>query len=165
MNRFLVVALAGIMVLAMSTIGFAQNSGSVTIQWGDQPAPPPPPPGGVVQKQGGPPPHAPAHGYRAKHQYVYYPACNVYREPSRGVYFYMQGKGWAVGASLPSSLTVAGLGASVNLDMDTDKPYEHNAEHVQQYPKEKYKGNKGKDDDNDQGSGNGQGKGKGGGKK
>jgi hypothetical protein len=23
--------------------------------------------------------------------------------------------------------------------MDTDKPYEHNAEHLKQYPKEKYK--------------------------
>jgi hypothetical protein len=34
---------------------------------------------------------------------------------------------------------MSGLGAAVSLEMDTDKPYEHNAEHVKQYPKEKYK--------------------------
>src|SRR5512143_729805 len=109
MKRILVVILMSLGILALSSLGFAQ-SGSVTIQWGDQqaPPPPPPPPGPGYQHPGGPPPHAPAHGYRAKHQYQYYPACNVYREPSRGVYFYMQGKGWAVGASLPSNLTVAG---------------------------------------------------------
>ena len=29
-------------------------------------------------KKGGPPPHAPAHGYRAKHRYRYYPSCSQY---------------------------------------------------------------------------------------
>ena len=29
-------------------------------------------------KKGGPPPHAPAHGYRAKYTYRYYPSCSVY---------------------------------------------------------------------------------------
>jgi hypothetical protein len=104
---------------------------------------------GPPKQKGGPPPHAPAHGYRAKHQYLYYPACNVYREPSRGVYFYLQGNGWSVGASLPTGLTVAALGPSVNLDMETDRPYDRNAGHVQQYPKEKYH----------QGNGNSKGKG------
>ena len=35
---------------------------------------------------------------------------------------------------LPTNLQSC-LGASVNLDMDTDKPYELNAEHLQQYPR------------------------------
>jgi hypothetical protein len=47
----------------------------------------------------------------------------------------MKEDGWAVGASLPTNL-VASLGASVTLDMDTDKPYEQNAEHLKQYPKD-----------------------------
>jgi hypothetical protein len=151
MIRYLVATVAVLGLVFAAAFGFAQSSGSISVQWGDSSPPPPPPPGGVVQKQGGPPPHAPAHGYRSKHQYVYYPACNVYREPARGVYFYMRGDGWAVGASLPAGLTVAGLGASVSLAMDTDKPYEHNDEHVQKYPKEKYQKN--------QGQGNGKGKG------
>lgn len=153
MNRYVGAAVVVLGIVFAATFGFAQSSGSISVQWGDPSPPPPPPPGGVVQKKGGPPPHAPAHGYRAKHQYVYYPAYNVYREPARGVFFYMKGDGWAVGASLPSGLTVAGLGASVSLALDTDTPYEYNAEHVKQYPKEKYK------QDNGQGNGNGKGKG------
>jgi hypothetical protein len=51
------------------------------------------------------------------------------------MYFYMKGDGWAAGASLPTNLQ-SSLGVSVSLDINTDKPYEHNAEHVKQYPKE-----------------------------
>jgi hypothetical protein len=163
--RLVVGVSAGIMMLAVSTIGFAQSSGSVTLQWGDPPtAPPPPPPGPVYQQPGGPPPHAPAHGYRAKHQYRYYPYQNVYYEQARGMYFYLSGNGWAFGASLPTSLTVASLGTYVSIGLDTGHPYEFNHEHVVKYPKEKYRG-KGKDDDDDDqgnGKGNSQGKGKGG---
>jgi hypothetical protein len=31
----------------------------------------------------GPPAHAPAHGYRAKHRYRYYPSCSVYFDIGR----------------------------------------------------------------------------------
>lgn len=160
MNRFLVIVLIGLAMLGMSTTGFAQ-SGSVSVQWGDPPAPQPPP-GPVYQKPGGPPPHAPAHGYRAKHQYRYYPYQNVYYEPARGMYFYMAGDGWSFGASLPAHLTVASLGTYVSIGLDTDHPYDFNQEHVQKYPKEKYKGKGGKGYDDDNGNGKGQGKGKGG---
>jgi hypothetical protein len=135
MKRLVLLLALGFLVFAFGSNSLAQ-SGSVTVQWGDDSKQEPD--GGGYKKKGGPPPHAPAHGYRAKHQYRYYPNCNVYQEPSRGVYFYMKGDGWAVGASLPTNLQ-SSLGASVNLDMDTDKPYELNAEHVKQYPKEKYK--------------------------
>jgi hypothetical protein len=111
--------------------------GAISVQWGNNPKPQTSS-GLYSQKKGGPPPHAPAHGYRAKHQYRYYPNCNVYHDAARGVYFYMQGDGWAVGASLPTDL-LSNLGASVSLDLDTDKPYEYNAEHLSKYPKEKYK--------------------------
>jgi len=93
------------------------------------------------QKKGGPPPHAPAHGYRAKHQYRYYPSCKVYHDTGRGLYFFLKGDNWEVGASLPSDLR-AGLGASVAIELDTAKPYVHNAEHVKKYPSPKSKGKK-----------------------
>jgi hypothetical protein len=57
------------------------------------------------------------------------------------MYFWLKGDGWAVGASLLTDL-LDGLGASINLDLDTDKPYTLHAEHVQQHPKEKYKPDK-----------------------
>ncbi len=84
-------------------------------------------------KKKGPPAHAPAHGYRAKHQYRYYPSRSVYYDTGRKIYFYLRGDNWEVGASLPSSLRV-GLGGSVSIEMDTDKPYIHHAEHIKKYP-------------------------------
>ena len=88
---------------------------------------------GHKHKKGGPPPHAPAHGYRAKHQYRYYPSCSVYYDYGRKIYFYIKGDHWEVGASLPSNLRI-GLGDSVSIELDTDKPYIHHAEHVKKYP-------------------------------
>jgi hypothetical protein len=83
-------------------------------------------------KNGGPPSHAPAHGYRAKHQYRYYPSRSVYYDTGRGLYFYLKGDNWEVGASLPSNIRV-GLGESVSIELDTDKPFIHHAEHVKKY--------------------------------
>ncbi len=85
------------------------------------------------KKKGGPPPHAPAHGYRAKHEYRYYPSRSVYYDTDRGLYFYLKGKNWEVGASLPSSLRVE-LGDSVRIELDTDKPYIYHTEHAKKYP-------------------------------
>jgi len=135
MNKGVHFLMAAAFVLLFSFTVLA--GGAISVQWGDN-SKPQSNPNIYSQKKGGPPPHAPAHGYRAKHQYQYYPNCNVYHDASRGMYFYMKGDGWAVGASLPTDL-LPNLGASVSLDMDTDKPYEHNAEHLKQYPKEKYR--------------------------
>jgi hypothetical protein len=88
---------------------------------------------GYEHNKGGPPPHAPAHGYRAKYQYRYYPSCSVYYDYGRKIYFYIKGDHWEFGASLPSHLRI-GLGDSVNIELDTDKPYIYHAEHVKQYP-------------------------------
>ena len=92
-------------------------------------------------KKGGPPAHAPAHGYRAKHQYRYYPSQKVYHDSDRGLYFYLKGHNWEIGASLPSHMR-ADLGESVTIELDTDKPYVHNSDHVKKYPPKKSKGNK-----------------------
>jgi hypothetical protein len=99
------------------------------------------------QKKGGPPAHAKAHGYRAKHKYRYYPDCSVYLDTERGLYFYIKGDNWEVGASLPNNLQIR-LGESVNLELDTDRPYTFHADHLKEYPpgkknkKDKIKKNK-----------------------
>ena len=131
----------GFFFASFSTDVFA--GGSISIQWGkgsgsDNRE--------VVKKhkKQGPPAHAPAHGYRAKHQYRYYPSRSVYYDTARGLYFYLKGDNWEVGASLPGSLRV-GLGDSVSIELETDKPYIHHEAHVKKYPaKQSKKKKKGK---------------------
>ena len=112
--------------------------GSFTLKWGKD-SEPEPQQAKQDNKKGEPPDHAPAHGYRAKHQYRYYPDQKVYHDPERGLYFYLRGDNWEVGASLPSPLGSA-LGGSVTIELDTDKPYVYNAEHVKKYPPKKTRG-------------------------
>jgi hypothetical protein len=50
----------------------------------------------------------------------------------------LKGDKWEVGASLPLPLR-EGLAESVSLELDTDKPYIHHAEHVKKYPPTKTK--------------------------
>jgi hypothetical protein len=89
-------------------------------------------------KKGEPPVHAPAHGYRAKHHYRYYPSCSVYYDSGRKLYFYMKGDHWEIGSSLPGSMR-ASLGDYVSLELDTGKPYTYHADHVKKYPPGKKK--------------------------
>lgn len=74
------------------------------------------------QPQHGPPAHAPAHGYRKKYTYHYYPKNNVYYAPDRKLYFYSDGNGWKTNAKLPPSIRL-NLGGSTSLELDTDLPY------------------------------------------
>ena len=137
---FLICFVVGLFTVSFNNIVFA--GGSFTVKWGNNSEP------DKQQvkhkhknKKKGPPAHAPAHGYRAKHKYQYYPDCKVYHDTDRGVYFYLKGDNWEVGASLPLPLK-DNLGTSVSLELDTDKPYAHNAEHTKQYPSKKSKGKK-----------------------
>jgi len=135
MNINIIKRLAICLAICFFTIGFNSNvlaGGSISIKWGkgsesDNP------PVAKKHKKKGPPAHAPAHGYRAKHQYRYYPSRSVYYDTGRGLYFYLKGDNWEVGASLPSHIRI-GLGDSVSIELDTDKPYIHHAEHVKKYP-------------------------------
>jgi len=107
-------------------------AGTLSFSWGggqqSEPAPTV-----VKAEENGPPAHAPARGYRAKHQYHYYPSASVYHDTSRGLYFYLGGSGWQIAASLPQDLRVR-LGSSVSIEMDTDKPYIYNDQHKKQFP-------------------------------
>ena len=143
-HKILKSVLMGIAVFTM--VGFLSGSvfadGSFSFKWGkDTEAEPQQAKNISKPKKGGPPAHAPAHGYRAKHQYRYYPSSNVYKDTERGIYFYLKGDKWEVGASLPLPLR-DGLGESVSLELDTDKPYIHHDEHVKKYPPKKTKKNR-----------------------
>lgn len=118
--------------------------GGVHVGVGDRPAY-----GGGPPAEPGPPPWAPAHGYRAKHRYRYYPDSQVYYDEGRGVYIYYRRGDWRVSASLPSGIHVT-AGDFVTLEMDTDRPYEHHGEVRRHYPPGQIKG-----------KGRGRGKGKG----
>lgn len=89
-------------------------------------------------KTHGPPPHAPAHGYRAKYAYYYYPDAYVYYCTSRKQYFYLEGDRWVVTVSLPQRILVR-LGTSVVIEMDSEKPYMQFSSHKKQYPPGKMK--------------------------
>lgn len=102
------------------------------------PPPPPPPP-----SKPAPPPWAPAHGHRAKYHYYYYPECQVYFDVGRRIYFYYQGGGWQVAASLPSGIQLV-AGEYVSLEMDVDRPYVYHEHVVKYYPPKHFKKNKGK---------------------
>ncbi len=80
-----------------------------------------------------PPPWAPAHGYRAKHQYYYYPARQVYFNPQTKQYFWLQAGAWTVGFQLPNSIQIGGL-SPVMLDLDTTRPYTQHSWIKQKYP-------------------------------
>jgi len=100
-----------------------------------------PGPNDGVAVKNGPPAHAPAYGYRAKYQYRYYPACSVYFDIGRKVYFYLEGENWRISAELPDRLRV-GLGEYVVFEMDSDKPYLDYKNHQQKYPPDQLKKNK-----------------------
>jgi hypothetical protein len=128
-------------LLCFIFVVFFSNSlhagGSFTFKWGKD-SEPKQQQAKQVPKKSGPPAHAPAHGNRAKHQYRYYPDQKVYQDSDRGLYFYLNGGNWEVGAKLPSHLS-AGLGESVTLELDTDKPHVYNGEHLKKYPPRKSK--------------------------
>ena len=87
----------------------------------------------------GPPPWAPAHGYRAKTRYVYFPDHNFYYDLQARNYIYLNGANWQIRASLPSPLLRLNLGrsAQVELDFVGERPYRYNTTHVVKYKKPK----------------------------
>lgn len=84
-------------------------------------------------RRGGPPPWAPAHGYRAKFRYHYYPSSYVYFDVDRGIYFYRSGEEWVSSARLPRDIYLDG-DDYVILEMDEEKPYTYHRDVVERYP-------------------------------
>ena len=123
-----------VVIIGMIGLGlFLPNFGcSVGVVY-DEPAyrsqPPPAPP----PREPGPPPWAPAHGYRAKYQYRYYPEARVYYDTGRNLYFYYEGGRWGASVSLPSSIRI-NVSDYVSLEMDTDEPYRYDSDVIKKYP-------------------------------
>ena len=79
---------------------------------------------GSKVKKGGPPAHAPAHGYRRKFGYTYYPSKKVYYSKEKETWFWLEKGDWKFGAKLPSSISLKGA-ASRQIELDADTPYSH----------------------------------------
>lgn len=88
--------------------------------------------GRAVGNGNGPPPWAPAHGYRAKHRYRYYPSSQIYFDEGREIYFYYDNGQWRTTVRLPGRIR-AQLGEAVTLEMDTDQPYEYHGQVLKRY--------------------------------
>lgn len=80
----------------------------------------------------GPPEHAPAHGYRHKYRYCYYPDARVYYDLDRRLYFYLDG-GWRSAVRLPRDIR-ARLYGPVTLELDAAEPYAYYDVHQHKYP-------------------------------
>lgn len=72
---------------------------------------------------GGPPPWAPAHGWRAKHHYTYYPEGEIYYAPESRVWFWLDGGNWRSGVSLPVDFQGYVRTGGVSIELDADQPY------------------------------------------
>lgn len=86
-----------------------------------------------------PPKWAPAHGYRAKTRYVYFPQHNFYYDIQTHNYLYLNGRNWAVSVAIPTPFISINLGRStqVQLDYYGGYPYYYNADHRVKYKKVK----------------------------
>jgi hypothetical protein len=117
-RKFLMCAFAFLLLNACTITGGGVHVGG-----------PPPEPAG------GPPPHAPAYGYRAKHQYHYYPSAYVYFDVTRNAYFYLEGAVWKTAVVLPERYRLKIREVEyVTIDMDDDRPYSHFEEHKKKFP-------------------------------
>ena len=128
--KILIVVFSIVVVLFFTSC--KTTGGGIHVAWEsepdvEQPSAPP------KVKKGGPPPHAPAHGYRAKHEYRYFPTNRVYFDPHRKLYFYLKADSWNVATSLPQSISLT-VENYVTLFMDNDKPYTQYEVHSRKYP-------------------------------
>ncbi len=82
---------------------------------------------------GGPPPWAPAHGWRAKHHYVYYPDAEVYYAPESRRWYWQDRNGWRDGSILPLALRALVRIGGIDIGLDVARPYLRNRQVVQRY--------------------------------
>jgi hypothetical protein len=82
-----------------------------------------------------------------KHHYVYYGDHQIYFAPETKTYYWQHDGAWTSGAELPSESRTYISAGGVELDLDTDHPYERNDWVVKHY-KDKH-GDDVKRDDHD----------------
>jgi len=123
-------------ILALGVGCLVLNNGcyDTRVTVGEEPTYHPGPPEEAGPPHGhGPPPWAPAHGYRAKYRYHYYPSSYVYYDLGRKLYFYYDGGNWQVSVSLPARIHID-INDYVTLEMNTARPYDHHSEVVKRHP-------------------------------
>lgn len=111
-------------------------------------------------------PLPPVPGVAPKHLYRYFPDREVYFDPARSLYFFLEADVWRSAPVPPPGIVVKGL-PFIELDIDDDDPHRHHGEVREHYPPGKHKkhkednGRRGHDDDEEGHKGRGRGHGKG----
>lgn len=82
------------------------------------------------------------------YHYMYYPDQEAYYVPETHIYWWADHGTWVSGPAMPAGVV---LGASVNLDVDAQNPWQHHAEIVKHYPHHKQDDKHGQDDKHDSG--------------
>src|SRR5689334_241135 len=59
-----------------------------------------------------------------KHKYVYYTDHEIYYAPETRVYYWREGDAWRSGAELPAADVAYVKTGGVEVELDTDRPYE-----------------------------------------
>lgn len=103
-----------------------------------------------------PPSWAPAHGWRAKHHYTYYPRGEVYYAPATRTWFWLDGGNWRSGIRLPLDFQAYIHTGGISIELGSDRPYvEHSyvVEHYGGEPPREYR-RRGHEDRGEGGHGN-----------
>lgn len=123
--------------------------------------------------QADPPPWAPAHGWRAKHQYTYYPRGEVYYARDTHMWFWLDGGNWRSGLRLPGDFQAFVQVGGISIELGSERPYVEHTYVVEHYGGRppRYmrhdrdrdhdrgdRGHHGRDDDDGRGRGQGHGK-------
>jgi hypothetical protein len=70
-----------------------------------------------------------------KHHYVYYGDHDIYFAPETKTYYWREGTDWRSGNELPAESRAYISTGGVNVDLDTERPYEKNEWVVEHYKK------------------------------
>jgi hypothetical protein len=74
-----------------------------------------------------------------KHRYVYYGDHDIYFSPESKKYYWMSDGGWHSGDALPMNMAPYVRTQGINIELDTERPYERNdyvIEHYRQRPRD-----------------------------
>jgi hypothetical protein len=70
---------------------------------------------------------------KGHHHYVYYGDHDIYFAPESKTYYWQEGKEWRSGLELPQSSRSYITNGGVQIDLDTERPYERNDWVVKHY--------------------------------
>jgi hypothetical protein len=70
---------------------------------------------------------------KGHHRYVYYGDHDIYFAPENKTYYWQEGNEWRSGAELPQSSRSYITSGGVQIDLDTERPYERNEWVVKHY--------------------------------